>query len=158
VFSQRWKDKFYGREDIKKNLARYSGTTSRDPGAGKYGTTGHDGEKSSDVPWAEPPNKADGAFERRRYYALVSVQIATLPSENYEIDPNAEGCTSVTLALLMNRPSEFEGRGGLTGMTRAEFRSNFERLVENELAIKGLTGCSGDLRKDVQAIWRHSRR
>jgi len=148
-----WRPKYLGREGIRQNLARYAGPGARDPGSGKYGTTGHEGDATSDVPWAEPPDRADGAFEQRRYYALVSIQVQSAIEAGSDI-AHDEGatCTPATLAILKNRG------GQLTGLTRAEFKREFETLLHDALRRAGLRLCTGDPRKDVLAIWRHSKK
>lgn len=142
-FTKKWGSKFYGRPDINKNLARYAGD-----GSGKYGTT-----DSGEVPWAAPPNRSDGAFDRHRYYALVNVQVQSAIEAGSDIaHDEGAACSPATLTLLANRNNQ------LTGITRAEFRRDFEKMVHDALRRAGLRLCTGELATDVLGIWRHATR
>lgn len=140
---KKWKSKFYTRPAINKELARYGKDDQP-----RYGTT-----DTGEVPWAEPPENAEGAFERRRYYAQVSIQVKSAIEAGSDIaHDEGAACTPATLALLQNRG------GDLVGLTRAEFRKGLEGYIHDALRRAGLRLCTGDLNKDLISVWRHSRR
>jgi hypothetical protein len=134
-----WREKYWGRPEIDERLAKYIN------GRAVYGTTseGH-------VLWAVPPETPEGALERHRYYALVNIQVASAQEAGSDIaHDDGASCVPATVALFKNRNND------LTGLTRAEFRRDFEKLLYENLRRMRLRLCTGDAKVDVLGIWRH---
>lgn len=101
--------------------------------------------------WAEPPSASDRGKARSTYYVKVSVtsdSAARVGSPTGE----EEACTPKTLQL--RDPS----KNTQEGFTFKELTSNLEKIILFTVESYGLTLCTGDLRRDVINIWRHSRR
>lgn len=101
--------------------------------------------------WAEPPRRSGRGQEKASYYIKVSV---TSESSQRVGSPDGteEACVARTLQL---RDPDVNTQ---TGFTYADIARRFERIALFTVQSYGLTLCSGDLKQDLIAIWRHSRR
>lgn len=100
--------------------------------------------------WAEPPRSGGRGQEKATYYVKVSV---TSESSQRVGSPDGteEACVPRTLRL---RDPDVNTQ---TGFTFRDLARRFERIVLFTVDSYGLTLCSGDLKTDLIAVWRHSR-
>jgi hypothetical protein len=99
--------------------------------------------------WAQVPRNDRAGKSQREYYIKIMV---TKESMNQRGSPTGDGdvCTPATLAL--KDPSTNDQRG----FTFKSLAPRLEEILMFTLKRYRLTPCTGDLKKDILAIWRHS--
>lgn len=105
--------------------------------------------------WAEPPRATKRGQEKATYYMKVSVTAESVKKLNRPGSPTGEadgdGCVAITMRLYD------PDNNNQTGFTYKHLARNFERIALFTISRYGHELCTGDLKRDLLNIWRHSR-
>lgn len=152
-------ESYYQRRIAKGILEGKSLTEARGHPFGKYSgklLTKSDIESQEEFhlgAWAEPPGRGKRGQVKATYYMKVSVTSESVKKHSRPGSPTGTDDACVAVTMRLKNPNQNEQ----DGFTYQELSRNFEAIAFFTIDRYGHELCSGSLKNDLIAVWRHSR-